>query len=373
MNSVEYEKTLIKHLVPVPALRSQFDPEQFPFETTNDLEPHPNEMIGQQRAEQAMEFGLSVEQSGYNIFVVGPSGTGRMTYTLESVTKMAEQREIPDDWCYVYNFENPDQPLVISFPAREGLRFQQKIETLLIEIERDIRSAFTGEEYEKSKQAILVDYRNQIEDLWENAEAFALEKNFRLERTQGGVKTYPLLKGKPFDKVAFEQLPDIEKEMIEMKEKLVEEKIRETVYHLRKMEEQLQKGLEEFMRQTVVESVEGLFLPLRELYKDQPKVIEYLEAYFHDVVVHFSFFLAEEEEPNIMTALTGSKEQQLFRYTVNLFVNNKNLKGAPVIYETNPTYQNLFGKVEYRGSLGMWMTDFTYIKPVFCRWQTAAI
>jgi predicted ATP-dependent protease len=363
MNNEEYENMLSINRVPVSKLRSEFDSGQFTFETTNDLKTLPNEMIGQQRAKQAMEFGLAVEQKGYNLFVVGPAGTGRVTYTQDSVAKMAKNRTVPNDICYVYNFDDPDLPLVISFTAGHGQEFQHKMETLLIDIEREIRSTFSGEVYEKRKQLILEDYRAKVDELWAKADAFALEQNYKIERTPAGVNTYPLLLGKPMDRKNYESLSEAEKDKITIREKQVEAKIRDTLYLMRKMDEQLRVSMDKFMRHSTADAIAYLFQPLRETYQDHPKVLSYLEAYFHDVVVHFSFFLAQEEdENNIMNALVGSKEQQLNRYTVNLFVNNKNLTGAPVIYETNPTYFNLFGKVEYKGTLGSWVTDFTHIK-----------
>ena len=365
MKLEEYEKVVSTHMVPVSRLQSRFDPQQFSFETTEELEHLPNGMIGQQRAVKAMEFGLSVEQTGYNLFVVGPSGTGRMTHTLDSVTKIAETRTVPNDYCYVFNFENPNQPLVISLPAGMGIEFQQKMEALLINIERDIRSTFSGELFEKKKQAILDTYREKVENLWENVKTYALEKGYYLERTPAGVNTFPLLDGKPIDREEFGLLPEDVREAFNQKEKQVGEKVRDTFYQMRKIDEQLTKSIDQFMRQSAADAIGDLFKPFREYYQDFPKVISYLEALFHDVVVHFSLFLAENEgqSNNIISALAGSKEQQLYRYTVNLFVNHKNLRGAPVIYETNPTYHNLFGKVEYRGSLGSWVTDFTHIKP----------
>ncbi|WP_147534698.1 ATP-binding protein [Bacillus marasmi] len=365
MKIEDYKNTLSIHRVPIASLRSEFDSSHFPFETTADLEKLANEMIGQRRAERAMEFGLSVEQDDYNLFVVGPSGTGRKTYTLDSVKKIAKKREVPNDWCYVFNFDNPDRPFVLTLPAGSGQQFQRKIETLLIDIEREFRSTFSSEEYEKRKQGIIDEFRDQTEDLWEAAEDFANEHSFNLERTPTGLNSYPLYNGKPLERKKFEQLSDEVKERIAASEKLVDGKIRETLHQIRKLEEQLEKNLEQFMRESAATSIESLFQPLREAYKDYPKILDYLEAYFHDVVVHFSLFLASEEDDqnNIMSALIGSKEQHFHRYTVNLLVNHKSQKGAPVIYETNPTYNNLFGKIEYRGSLGSWVTDFSYIKP----------
>lgn len=365
MNKEDCENVLSIYRVPVTELRSEFNSEIFPFETTEDLDKLPNEMIGQKRAEKAMEFGLSVEQSGYNLFVVGPAGTGRLTYTQDSVTKLAKLRAVPNDLCYVYNFENPDMPLVIDFPAGVGQKFQREMEVLLIDIERQLRSSFTSEVFDKEKRKILDKFRTVIEELWEQADAFALENQIKLERTPEGINTIPLLFGRPIEMREFEQLSAANKEMIKEREKIVEDKIDETVYQSLKIEEQLRKDMNQFMMQTVANSIERLFQPLREFYHDNKKVLAYLEAYFHDIVTHYSFFIEGEndEQQNIMNALIGSKEQYLHRYTVNLFVNNRNLKGAPVIYETSPTCQNLFGKVDYHATLGSWTTDFTLVKP----------
>ncbi|MDL5040066.1 Lon protease family protein [Heyndrickxia coagulans] len=364
MNQEEYETVLSIHRVPVSKLRSECSPEQFPFETTADLETLPNEMIGQQRAEQAMDFGLSVEQSGYNLFVVGPSGTGRMTYTQHSVKKLAKERPVPDDWCYVNNFENPDRPLVINLPAGSGIQFQRRMENLLIDIEREIRATFSNEETEKKKRSIIDESQNQVEALWKETEAFAADLNFKLERTPAGIQSFPLFFGRPMEKQEYEQLSDANKEKLKEWEKQLGEKINETLYQIRKIEEQLRKNLDRFNKQTAAFAIEGLFQPLKEAYHDIPKVLNYLEEYYHDVVEHFSLFLTDQEEENIVAqALAGSKEQQLHRYAVNLLVSHKNRSGAPVIYETNPTYQNLFGKIEYRGAFGSWTTDFTFVKP----------
>lgn len=322
-------------------------------------------MIGQNRAEQAMEFGLSVEQSGYNLFVVGPAGTGKMTYTLDSITKLAKQQKVPDDWCYVYNFENPDMPMVIPFPAGTGQQFQREMEILLIDIERELKSAFNSEIFEKNKRNIIEEIRTKMGKLWEKIDEFALQNQVKIERTPQGLNTIPLYLGRPITMQEYESLSDSNKEMLKELERLVEEKIQETVYQIRKLDEQLRKTMNKFMRETAAYAIEGLFQPLREKYQHHKKVLRYFDSYFYDVVEHYSFFLDDgEDDQNIIHALVGtSTEKKLNRYTVNLFVNNRNIKGAPVIYETHPTYHNLFGKVEYQGALGNWITDFTFIKP----------
>lgn len=361
MSAIDKVKTI--HKVPVSKLRKETDPSIFPFETTAELEKVPNQMIGQERAVQAMDFGLSVEQSGYNLFVVGPTGTGKLTYTLDSVKKMARKLPVPDDWCYVFNFENPDKPLVISFPAGEGQRFKSMIEDLLLDIEREIRSAFSSEIYEKNKRKIVDTYRTKMENLWKEVDEFAINHQVKIERTPQGIKTYPLLFGKPIHIHDFEKLSDDNREMVKEREKIVEEKIRETVHQIRKIDDQFRKAMDQFRTKTVVFAIEGLFEPLKKEYAGNQKVLNYLDAYFHDVISHYSYFLEDENDEHILRSLAGTKEQRLKRYTVHLFVNNRHLTGAPVIYQTNPTCHNLFGKIEYHGSFGNWVTDFTHIKP----------
>ncbi|WP_066304801.1 Lon protease family protein [Bacillus sp. FJAT-29814] len=361
MNREEYKNVLARHRIPISKLRPEFDANHFSFETTEYLETLPDNIIGQHRAVKAMEFGLSVEQSGYNLFVVGPSGTGRLSYTLDSVGKIAEKLPVPDDQCYVFDFENPNRPFVISLPAGSGVLFQQRMETLVTEIEREIRTSFSSDGYEKKKQEILKAYRESMEQLWAKAEAFTRDQGYILERTATGVKTYPIKNGAPLERQQYEQLSDQEKEELSQKERQIEERLREILYQVKKREELLRKTVDQFMRHTAAEAIENLFVPFRAYYREYPKVTAYLAAFYHDCVRNYALFL-DEEEPDIMNALIGSKEQQLNRYKVNLFVNNKSLTGAPVIYETNPTFQNMFGKLNYRGSLGNWVTDLTYIK-----------
>lgn len=365
MDHEEYAQVLANHRVPVSKLRANISEDMFSFETTDDLEKMPNQMIGQNRAEQAMDFGLSVEQFGYNLFVVGPAGTGKMTYTLDSVMKLAKQQKVPDDWCYVYNFENPDMPSVIPFPAGTGQQFQREMEVLLIDIERELKSAFNSEIFEKNKRKLIEEFRTKMGAFWEKIDQFAMENHVKVERTPQGINTIPLYLNKPLTVQEYEALSDSEKEMLKDRQKLVEEKIEETVYQIRKLDEELRKEMNKFMRETAAYAIEGLFQPLKEKYQNHKKVLRYFDSYFHDVVEHYSFFLDEDnDDQNIIHALVGgSSEQRLNRYTVNLFVNNRKTEGAPVIYETHPTYHNLFGKVEYRGALGNWVTDFTFIKP----------
>ncbi|MDQ0215136.1 lon-related putative ATP-dependent protease [Oikeobacillus pervagus] len=366
METAQYQQLLSLYKVPVSKLSSHCDGQMFQFETTAEIEQKQSELIGQKRAVDAMDFGLTVKQPDYNLFVVGPSGTGRLTYTQQKVGNLAKEKTVPHDWCYVYNFENPDRPLAISLEAGVGARFHHDIEVLLKDIERLIRKTFSEEPFENKRRTLLAGFEKQIEQSWKDLEDFASNLNFRVEQTPSGIDTYPLRFGRPLEKIEYDRLTKEDKEELQKKSRQLEEKINQTINQIQKVESEIRKSLDLFMKQSVAYSIECLFQPLYGEYEDNPKVIRYLKAYFQDVVEHFSIFLPaadEKEEFDFLEVITGNKEQQLQRYTVNLLVNNKSEKGAPVIYETNPTFQNLFGKMEYKGALGNWTTDFTLIKP----------
>lgn len=366
MKKIDYEQVLMQHRVPINKLRSECKEEIFDFETTAEMTTRPHEMIGQQRAVDAMQFGLSVKQSGYNLFVVGPAGTGKTTFTQNRVSEWAKSQEVPKDYCYVYHFDDPDRPLALPFPAGEGFEFQQTMKRLLMEIKQQIQMAFAADEYEQAKRRIIDKYNEKKEILWQNAEKFATESGYQIERTPTGITTFPLVKGQPLDKKRYEQMSEKTKETLKIKGKLVEKKLSETMNQIRKIDANLRTSIDLFMKQTVSGAIESLFHPIYERYSEYPRVITYLKRYLQDIVEQYSLFLPEgdtEEEAHLLEAIMGIKQQQLKRYAVNLFVNNKSAVGAPVIYETNPTYQNLFGKIEYKGALGSWITDFTYMKP----------
>ncbi|GEK60025.1 ATP-dependent protease [Marinococcus halophilus] len=363
MNHHDYEKRLALHEVSPGELRSEFDAETFSFETTEDMGAFPYEMIGQERAERAMEFGLSVKQTGYNLFVVGPTGTGRMTYTQHSVENLARTQERPDDWCYVHNFDDPDRPEVLSFKAGEGQRFRREIEQLLLDIERELRTAFSSDSHERQKREMFERLRAEMDELWKETDQFAVQHHFKLERMQNGINKIPLQRGQPMNRETYQHLLEAEKEHLRVNEKLVEEKVQDALRRIARMEENFRKEVQVFMADTASAAVQKLFEPLHRQYGHMPKVTDYLTAYEQDVVEHFYFFAAAQGQESSAGAIETMKEKQYQRYVVNLLVNNRHLDGAPVVYESNPTYHNLFGKVEYQGQIGSLVTNFTFIKP----------
>ena len=179
-------------------LSNKTDCSLFNFETTAELDPL-NGIIGQSRAAAAMEFGLAIKRPGYNIYVSGITGTGRSSYTRSIVSKVAANESVPDDWCYVYNFRNPDRPMCINLPAGMGYRLQRDMKKLLKDLKTKVPQAFEGEEYEKQKSQIVQEYQEKSSEYMESFNAFAREQGFIIKKSEHGLITIPLRDGKPME------------------------------------------------------------------------------------------------------------------------------------------------------------------------------
>ncbi|WP_120190945.1 Lon protease family protein [Ammoniphilus oxalaticus] len=349
--------------VPAAQLRGDIKADDFPFETTNEIESLSDVVFGQKRAERASEFGLKVKQPGYNLFLVGPSGSGKSAYALAKVTEMAEDGQAPNDWCYVYNFESPDHPLAISFPAGQAAQFKQTIETLIKDIERNARAAFASEEFEKKRKSVHKTFNDQAEEIWKQLEQYAKDQNFGVEKTQQGYLTVPLRFGRPISKEEFKAMPEAEQDELNQKGKEVEAEVTEAARRIELVERQLEEEYDKLKKKMAREAVNDLFAALLDLYADNEKVLTYLTKMHDDVSENYRLFQGSDgSEENFLFPFVESKVRST-RYQVNVFVDRSKLTGAPVVFETNPSYHNLFGKVEYRGSFGSMSTDFTMIKP----------
>jgi predicted ATP-dependent protease len=352
--------------VPVEKLRVTTDPAVFPFEITDEIDCLQQGIIGQDRAVHAMEFGLKVKQKGYNLFLVGPVGTGKTTYAETFVRQVAKEREKPKDWCYVYNFKNPDAPKALSFPNGMGCVFKHRMDELLRDVEREIRKVFTSDDYDKQRGFILESYEKRAEEMWKVVSQFARELNFSLERApQGNFALIPMQFGRRLTKEEFKALPDAVKEEYKERNKRIEDKMSETMRTMQMMEKEVEKAIKKLNQEFVERAINHLFIPLLELFKEDAKVVSYLKEYQQDVIENYHIFQEEAQAENQMLGfiMGGNQKEKYTRYQVNVFVDNSRQVGAPVIIESNPNYYNLFGKVEYKSSFGTMVTDFTMIKP----------
>lgn len=339
------------------------DTEFFTFNTTEEI-PALESIIGQERAVSAMEFGLKIKRHGYNIFVTGLTGTGKFSYARSSTREVAETQPVPDDWCYLYNFKNPDAPIAVNLPAGLGNIFARDISALLEELYESIPKAFNTDEYERQKGAVLKEFQEIRSALMDELNNVAREKGFVLKRSGTGFLSVPSREGKEMSEEEFNELGKEEREEMEKKSTEVQLKAMEIVRRIQNEEKKLKDKFRELEQKTGHFAVDYLIEDLKEKYNDYPKVVQYLEDLQEDVVENLSDFRDDDDDKQLPFPWLkrSGQEAAAKKYFVNLIIDNKETKGAPVVVEANPTYYNLIGRIEYENRLGTLMTDFTMIK-----------
>ncbi len=340
-------------------LRKTCAPETFAFTTTAELEGL-EDIVGQERAVQAMSFGLDITRPGYNIFIVGSPGTGRTTYAKKAVQAKATRQPVPPDWCYVYNFSNPSQPKALVLPGGQGRVFCCDIEELEAALREDIPKAFDGEEYERHKARILQDFQKTRTALLEELTDLALQRGFALKTTASGFLTVPIIDGREVAQNEYASLkPEVQREIEERSQQLRVEAA-EIMRRVTQAERELRARLKELDHSIGLSAVGHLIEELQHKYRDNAQVVAYLETYKNDVLQHLDEFKDKDGEEQL--PLLAMRRQDVRRYKVNLLVDNSKTDGAPVVVEPNPTWYNLLGRVEYQNEMGSFTTDFTKIK-----------
>jgi lon-related putative ATP-dependent protease len=335
-----------------------------PFNTTDDI-PALEETIGQERALRALEFGLGINSHGFNIYILGESGTGKLTTIKTILEKKSKDEPVPNDWCYVYNFKNPDVPRALSLPPGTGMTFQKDMEELITALRQEIPKIFESKEYEKQRTKILEDFQQKQKEYFTRLEKEAKERDFTLRKTVSGIVLVPVKKtGETLSEEEYENLEPKVKKKIETIGRELQEKLDDVIRTVREEEKKIKDVMKDLERQATLSSVGHRIDELKSKYKDNPEVLTYLEEVKEDILEHLEDFKPQEEAtPPLPFVRPAKSEPSFIRYSVNVFVNNRDLKGAPVVIESNPTYYNLFGRVEHKLQYGVAMTDFTMIKP----------
>jgi lon-related putative ATP-dependent protease len=352
--------------LPPQSLRWTCDPAELGFKTTAEL-PDDQQIIGQDRAVRALQFGLGLDQPGYNIFVSGPAGTGRSTYTRLEVEQGARARPAPSDWCYVRNFATPAEPVAISLPPGRAREFRADMREFVTEVREGLRQAFASEAYEKQRAEVVRKYEQTIAQIWQALEEQARSKRVLLQRTPTGVVSVPVdLQGNPLPEETFRQLPEAERKRLTAGMQEVAEAVTETLRKIRALEREGRDALRGLARQVAQYMIDAPAARLREQYAGFPKIVAFLQAAEQDMLEHSSELSGDHEEdsggpPHLDLPLP--RRDPAAGYEVNVLVDHTETTGAPVIVEANPTYYNLTGKAEYRAEFGALVTDLTMIKP----------
>jgi len=338
------------------------DPDVFTFSTTDDL-PAFAGTIGQEKALNALDFGLSLESTGFNIFLLGESGTGKMTTIRSILVGRAITEPVPKDWCYVYNFKDPDNPLAISLEPGMAVAFQKDMEELIKILRVEIPKAFESKEYEKQKNKIVEEAQRREREIFSALEVEAQTKGFSLRKTISGLVVTPVKKtGEPLTEQEYELLEERMKQKIEEIGSVLQEKLNDAVRMVRETEKLVKEQLSRLEKEAALSAVGHLIDEIKAKYKDE-RILSYLEAVKEDILENLESFKVQEEQPPPLPFMKLPKAEPTFtKYTVNVLVNNKDCKGAPYVFESNPTYYNLFGRIEHKFQFGIAMTDFSMIK-----------
>ncbi|MEA3489781.1 MAG: ATP-binding protein [Candidatus Omnitrophota bacterium] len=345
-------------------LRKLCDSSIFPFKTTEDYE-FEHEPLHQERGVSSIDFGLNVKYDGFNIFVCGAAGTGRNTQVNKAVNEIASTEKTPDDWIYVYNFTQEDEPVAMRLPAGRGIMLKKDMEELIEELQIEIPKAFESEDYETRKHDLLKEYKQKRDSALEDIEKKAYDEGFVLKQSATGVVLVPRAGDKAMSQEEYEKVSDEEKENIEKKKHELHIKIEQVLSEVRSMEKAAKMRIKELEREVALFSVKHVMDELRFKYREFEDIIEHLNHVQEDIINNIDIFKEEEEQAQSgLFGMKGAPRKNVFiKYQVNLLVDHRHSKGAPVIREPNPTYYNLLGRIEYMSHFGSMSTDFTMIAP----------
>jgi lon-related putative ATP-dependent protease len=338
----------------------------FDFNTTAELEPL-DEVIGQKRAVQAITFGLEMASPGYNIFVTGRDGTGKSTISRDLSRRFAANRPTPDDWLMVNNFKDEYRPRAIRMPAGQGAFFARKVNRVVQDLKVNLPNALESESHLERKNLLEKDYTEKRARLLDQLEKLAAAHGLQISRTPSGFIPVPIIDGKPATQESFLQLPEAKRGEIERSVAAVQTELETTGKEIGRLKQTLQNEIEKLTAAVASFVVGNRLSILREEYRGLAGVLGFLDELQQDIVENAALFASgaadgEGRGPHQAAGGLPGPQNDLVRYDINLLVDRCNTRGAPVIFESNPTYQNLFGRIEKQALMGTLASDFSMVK-----------
>lgn len=343
------------------------DPKSLGFDTTDEIHEEVT-IFGQERAADAINFGMNISYPGYNIFVLGPTGMGKRKTVQEFFEKKAKSDPVPSDFIYVHNFDTPDQPDAIQLPPGMGYQYHGDIDNLIDEMQTALSAAFESEEYQNRRQAIFESFKQKQADLFDELQEKANENKLAMIKTPSGIAFAPrneegLLSPEEVNKLSEQEREEIKHDIEELQEEL--QKILQQVPNWQREASDKIKALNKEMANF---AIGGLINELIEKYQGYEEILNHIKQIQDRVIEHADEFLPRDsQEPtSFMEAISQQRDSQtavMDNFRVNVVIDNKDREGAPVIFENNPTYLNLIGRVEHYAQMGALITNFRMIKP----------
>ena len=351
--------TSFKFKVPVEDLRPLCEPSGIEFESSDQLPPGTRH-LGQQRAIDAIRLGIQIESDGHNVFVLGPPGSHRHGLAEELAKEHAATRKAQDDWCYITNFTNPEKPHTLSFPTGRGEIFRQDMSDLIDELRLSIPATFEGEDYRNQLKAVEAATQKEAEERWKDLEDHASSKGIGVLHTPTGYVLAPVKDEKVVDEEEFSKLPEAERVEIQEAIQVLSEELQTHIEHMPQLQKKHRERVKALNREVTEHAVGVLLSDLRAQYQDLPAVVAYLDEVQENIIENGEDF--RSPDASSLPFLSRDTSRSFDQYEVNLVVSNKKDAAAPVIFEPNPNYTNIIGKVEYRAEMGALLTDFRMIR-----------
>jgi predicted ATP-dependent protease len=363
--------TLKRYEVPVDKLRWECDPKMFDFECTKDLAPL-REFIGQERATRAVEFGINMANTGYNIYVAGLTGTGKTSIVKAYIERVIKEREAQgetsdlDDWCYLYNFKEPDNPRIASLPQGKGKALRDEIADLLSKIRQELGQAFSSDEYKNQRQKMMEKGQTKQQKLFEEIDNEARRQGFALQITPVGPALIPIIEGRPMQENEYLTLEEKMKKELDSKQAKLRKKLQASFEAAGNVQRETAELLQKADKDIGEYTVTRLFSPLLEQYSQWSKITQYLNDLKAYILDNLELFKGTEEPIHPVFGVPVSQvmggRNPFLPFQVNVFVDNSEAKGPPVIVESNPNFGNIFGKIERRFLFGGYLSDHTMLK-----------
>lgn len=342
--------------LPATALTHHLDEQLFPFSTTAELPPFTG-VLGQTRAVEALEFGVAMPRSGYNVFVMGEPGTGRFSYVRRYLDEVAKRTETPNDWLYVNHFDEPREPHVIELPAGMGSEFSQDMSVLLDNILATFPAVFETPSWQQRKSNIDRVFNKKYDRVLDKIEKLALEKNIALYRDSSNIAFTPMHEGKSMDEAEFAQRPEAEREQFHADISVLEEHLNTELSSLPLWKRESSNEIRQLNEETILRGVQPNMAPLLQKYADYPSVVDYLQDMQANLIKTVVEQLVEEEHSD--SVRRKLMEEQ---YSPNMVIGHSKNGGAPVVFEPHPTFENLFGRIEYGSDQGALYTSYRQLR-----------
>lgn len=345
-------------------LFNRCDPAGLPGDSTDDLEDLPG-LIGQERAIEAVAFGIGIKRQGYNLFALGVSGTGKHSVIADYLRRQAARQPTPDDWCYVNNFTDPQKPNALRLPAGRAAGLRDAMADMVAELKVVLPATFEGDDYRARRDVIEEQFRRQGEQAFSGLKQKAEQQNVTLIRTPSGLALAPMREGEVMKPEEFGRLPQKEQESIKAQVDALQDDLEAVVRRGPEWDRKHREAVRNLGQEVTKFAVGHLIEELRRAYQDLPEVLAYLIEVETDVVENIEDFLPgpRPEQAASPAENTEAPDDPFRRYQVNVLVENVPGQGAPIYYEDRPNHQTIVGRMEHITRFGSMVTDFNLLKP----------